>query len=58
MGSQPPQHTPVHSTSWPRGIDEDSVFRTLFAANPDALIVANALGTIMLANPAAASLLG
>ena len=58
MGSQPPQHTPVQATSWPRGIDEDSVFRTLFAANPDALIVADALGTIMLANPAAASLLG
>ena len=58
MGSQPPQHTPVQATSWPQGIDEDSVFRTLFAANPDALIVADALGTIMLANPAAASLLG
>ena len=58
MGSQPPQHTPAQATSLPRGIDEDSVFRTLFAANPDALIVADALGVIVLANPAAASLLG
>ena len=58
MGSQPLQHTPMQATSLPRGIDEDSVFRTLFAANPDALVVADALGTIILANPAAASLLG
>lgn len=58
MGSQPLQHAPVQATSLPQGIDEDSVFRTLFAANPDALIVADGLGMIMLANPAAASLLG
>ena len=58
MGSQHPPNTPVQGTSWPQGIDEDNVFRTLFAANPDALIVADALGMIVLANPAAASLLG
>ena len=46
-------HTPL-----PSDIDERSVFRTLFAAYPDALIVADARGTIVLANPAAASLLG
>lgn len=34
------------------------VFRTLFSAYPDALIVADAQGTIRLANPAAAALLG
>jgi PAS domain S-box-containing protein len=42
----------------PPGIDERSVFRTLFAAYPDALIVADGSGMIVLANPAAAALLG
>ena len=42
----------------PSEIDEHSVFRTLFAAYPDALIVADARGAIVLANPAAESLLG
>ena len=42
----------------PSGIDESGVFRTLFAADPDALIVADACGAIVLANPAAAGLLG
>ena len=36
------------------GIDDGSVFRSLFAAYPDALLVADAGGTIVLANPAAA----
>ena len=39
-------------------LDEGSVFRTLFAAYPDSLIVADAKGTIVLANPSAAALLG
>ena len=39
-------------------IDEHSVFRTLFAAYPDALVVADACGVIVLANPAAAVLFG
>ena len=39
-------------------IDESSVFRNLFAAYPDALIVADPHGCIVLANPAAAQLLG
>ena len=39
-------------------IDEHSVFRTLFASYPDALVVADARGAIVLANPAAADLLG
>ena len=39
-------------------LDEHSVFRTLFAAYPDALVVADMSGAIVLANPAAASLLG
>jgi PAS domain S-box-containing protein len=41
----------------PAGIDAQ-LFRTLFAAYPDALVVADAAGRIVLANPAAASLLG
>ncbi len=58
MSSPLPPHTPVPSAPLPPGIDEDSVFRTLFTAYPDALVVADARGTIVLANPAAASLLG
>jgi len=42
----------------PSTFDEHSVFRSLFAANPDALVVADARGAIVLANPAAAELLG
>ncbi|HET7867970.1 MAG TPA: PAS domain S-box protein, partial [Burkholderiaceae bacterium] len=42
----------------PPGIDEHTVFRSLFAAHPDALVVADAQGTIVLANPAAEQLLG
>ena len=40
------------------GVDERTVFRALFAAYPDALIVADAGGAIVLANPSAADLLG
>ena len=49
---------PVTHPALPSGIDEHSVFRTLFAAYPDALVVADARGAIVLANPAAAHLLG
>jgi PAS domain S-box-containing protein len=42
----------------PRGVDETDVFRSLFAAYPDALIVADSAGRIVLANPSAATLLG
>ncbi len=41
-----------------RAFDEQTVFRSLFAAYPDALLVADANGTIVLANPSAAVLLG
>ena len=53
MGLPPVPHPPL-----PPAIDERSVFRTLFAAYPDALLVADAHGAIMLANPAAALLFG
>ena len=39
-------------------IDDHSVFRALFAAYPDALLVCDAHGNIVLANPSAAGLLG
>ena len=50
--------SPIGSTEEPKGVDNLSVFRALFAAYPDALIVADAQGRIVLANPAAANLLG
>ena len=58
MGLPPLPKPPEPAASLPPGIDEHSVFRTLFAAYPDALIVADARGTIVLSNPAAAGLLG
>ncbi|MEP7295275.1 MAG: PAS domain S-box protein [Burkholderiales bacterium] len=39
-------------------VDADRVFRALFTAYPDSLLVANAQGTIVLANPSATTLLG
>ena len=42
----------------PSGIDETSVFRALFAAYPDALLLVDAQGQIVLANPVASDLLG
>jgi PAS domain-containing protein len=41
-----------------RGVDENSIFRALFAANPDAHLVADGSGTIVLANPAACAMFG
>ncbi len=40
------------------GLDGASLFRTLFAAYHDALVVVDAGGTVVLANPSAATLLG
>lgn len=42
----------------PSGIEEGSVFRSLFIAYPDALLLVDHSGRIMLANPSAATLLG
>src|SRR6266700_2821320 len=42
----------------PSGIAESTVFRSLFAAYPDSLLLVDRAGTIVLANPAAAALLG
>jgi PAS domain S-box-containing protein len=55
----PPQRTP-ESAARPDAAFAvgDDVFRALFAAYPDALLVSDAQGTIVLANPSAAALLG
>ena len=58
MHESAPSHTAASHAPLPSYLDEQSVFRTLFAAYPDALIVADASGAIVLANPAAAGLLG
>jgi PAS domain S-box-containing protein len=52
--------TPPAPPASPRAalVDEGGVFRTLFAAYPDALLVVDSAGTIVLANPSAAALLG
>ncbi len=42
----------------PSGIDERTVFRSLFFAYPDAMLLVNQSGAIVLANPSAAQLLG
>jgi len=42
----------------PSGIEEGSVFRSLFIAYPDSLLLVDQSGSIMLANPSAAALLG
>ena len=42
----------------PAGIDERTVFSSIFVAYPDALLLVDAAGVIVLANPQAASLLG
>jgi len=43
--------------SLPAGIDEHTVFRSLFSAYPDAMLLVDATGTIVLSNPAAEVLL-
>ena len=42
----------------PAGVDQASVFRALFAAYPDALLLVDAQGSIVLANSVASELLG
>jgi len=46
-----------HAQTLPE-FDERTVFRTLFRAYPDALLLVDACGTIVLANPTACELLG
>lgn len=42
----------------PAGLDGSTVFRSLFSAYPDGLLLVDAAGCIVMANPMAASLLG
>ena len=42
----------------PAGVDERTVFRSLFIAYPDSLLLVDQDGAIVLANPSAATLLG
>ncbi len=54
----PPFLLDVPSQGLPSGIEERSVFRSLFIAYPDSLLLVDQSGSIMLANPSAAALLG
>ncbi|MDH0866600.1 GAF domain-containing protein [Mitsuaria sp. GD03876] len=45
-------------SDWPSGVDEHAVFRALFAASPDGLVLVDDDGLIRLANPTALQLLG
>ena len=49
---------PVPMQPEPPALDESTIFRTLHAAYPDALLVVDAAGAVVLANPAAEKLLG
>ena len=42
----------------PEGVAESTVFRSLFVAYPDSLLLVDQTGVIVLANPEAAHLLG
>lgn len=48
----------LQTSNLPFGIDEHTVFRSLFVAYPDALLLVDQVGSIVLANPSAAHLLG
>jgi PAS domain S-box-containing protein len=56
MSAPPPLE--AGASGLPAGVDERSVFRSLFLAYPDALLLVDQAGAIVLANPAAANLLG
>jgi PAS domain S-box-containing protein len=52
-----PEHT-QRFPALPPGIDAEGVFRSLFSAYPDGLLLVDQRGAIVMANPAADSLLG
>ncbi len=54
---KPADAPPAIGMRLPTGLDPHGVFRSLFAAYPDALLVVGHDGSIVLANPAAATLL-
>jgi PAS domain S-box-containing protein len=56
---QPPLAAPAIALgALPASAHENGIFRTLFEANPDAHLVADGSGTIVLANPAACTMFG
>ncbi|WP_343632232.1 PAS domain S-box protein [Roseateles sp.] len=48
----------MSTPDWPAGISESAIFRALFAASPDGLVLVDDAGVIRLANPTAETLLG
>jgi PAS domain S-box-containing protein len=50
--------TPLGPEGLPAGVDPQSIFRSIFGAYPDALLLVDAQGRIVLANPAADTLFG
>ncbi|HWI12024.1 MAG TPA: PAS domain-containing protein, partial [Burkholderiaceae bacterium] len=50
--------TPAAAPALPHGIDAQTVFRSLFSAYPDAMLLVDQTGVIVLANPSAEQLLG
>ncbi|WP_255370151.1 PAS domain S-box protein [Roseateles sp. YR242] len=58
-GPQPaPGAEPFASAPFPPGIDAETVFRSLFVASPDGILLVDAKGVILLASPSAERLLG
>jgi PAS domain S-box-containing protein len=55
VNTQPPD---VPAPALPLGVEERTVFRSLFVAYPDSLLLVDRAGLIVLANPSAAALLG
>ncbi|MFT3804778.1 MAG: ATP-binding protein [Burkholderiaceae bacterium] len=53
MSAADPQRLPAAAPPPPPGIDELAVYRSLFSAYPDGLLMVDPHGTIVLANPAA-----
>lgn len=51
-------HSSLLDAAFPQDIDAGSVFRSLFFAYPDSLLLVDQSGAIVLANPASARLLG
>ncbi len=46
------------AATWPAALDELGVLRELFVSSPDALLLVDGTGTVVLANPQASALLG
>ena len=56
--AEPINPAPADAARLPQGVDERTVFRSLFFAYPDAMLLVDQAGVIVLANPSASALLG